>query len=310
MSGETKKPLVSFIIVAYNCADLLEECVKSVLQFGSGQVIVIDNASTDNTREVLKSFEKSATIILNDRNMGYTIACNQGIKAATSEYIFLLNPDAYLKNDSWNLLLDKLETDRSVDAMAPNLYYPGGELQHYIRRFPTIHALLVEFFVPSKWWKKFTSYRRYTCEDLDLTKAQPLEQPAGAALLFRANYLMDERFFIYGSDLELCKRIWTSGKKILLGPDAAVFHHQSKGGTGSGNMKLRTSLKLDALYGYGLYFREHHGIVYYNVYKIVFSLLLGVIVLLNMFSGKSILKDKWVRFTGFLTNKNFRHFKA
>lgn len=310
MSGKTTEQLVSFVIVTYNCSDLAGECVNSVLQFGTGNVIVVDNASTDNTREILKPFEDRVTLILNDHNLGYTIACNQGIKAAAAEYIFLLNPDAYLKDDSWKKLLEQLERDPSVDAMAPNLYYPNGVIQNYIRRFPSINALLVEFFVPASWWKKFSAYRYYTCEDLDLSKSQPLEQPAGAALLFRANYLMDERFFIYGSDLELCKRIWNNDKKILLEPTTAVFHHQSKGGTGSGNPTVRSWLQLDALYGYGLYFKEHRGALYYLWYKIVFSVALGGIALLYLLSGKSDWRSKAKRFTGFMGNKNFRHFKS
>lgn len=310
MSGKTKRPSVSFVIVSYNCADLLVDCVKSVLQFGEGNIIVIDNASTDTTRESLLPFADKIKLLLNDRNLGYTIACNQGIRAAEADYIFLLNPDAFLKDESWKKLIDMLESDPSVGAIAPNLYYPDGGIQNYIRRFPTITALVVEFFVPAKWWTRFNSYRSYTCMDLDLSKVQPLDQPAGAALLFRSNYQMDERFFIYGSDLELCQRIWKDGRKILLEPSAAVFHHQSKGGTGSGNSAVRMWLQLDALYGYGLYFKQYRGAAYYSAYRTIVGFCLGIVAMQYWLLRKPARKIKRARFTGFLFNRNFRHFNV
>jgi len=308
MSGMQQKPLVNFVIVSYNCEDVIEECVRTVLQFGSGSVVVVDNASNDNTRNILLQFERRITLILNEKNLGYTVACNQGIKAQKAAYIFLLNPDAYLQDNSWMALLNTMESDSSIGAIAPVLHYPNGMIQNYIRRFPTIAALWVEFFVSPSRWRNFSAYRRYTCEDLDLNKEQIIEQPAGAALLFRSGFLMDERFFIYGSDLELCQRIINSGFKIQLQPASKVFHHQSKGGTGSTNYNLKAWLQLDALYGYGLYFKEQRGYFYYLAFKLIFGIGLGLVACCHLLTRTSMKGIKWKRFTGFLKNQNFRHF--
>ena len=308
MSGMQAEPKVNFVIVSYNCEAVIEDCVKTVLQFGSGTVVVVDNASTDRTREILLRFEKEVILILNDKNLGYTIACNQGIKATKAAYVFLLNPDAFLQDTSWKAMLHTMELDNSIAAIAPVLYYPNGTVQNYIRRFPTISALCVEFFVAPSRWKYFRTYRRYTCEDLDLSKEQFIEQPAGAALLFRSGFLMDERFFIYGSDLELCQRFICSGYKILLQPASKVYHHQSKGGTGSTNYQLKAWLQLDALFGYGLYFKEHRGYAYYFAFRLIFGIGFALIALGHHATLASSRKIKWKRFTAFLKNQNFRHF--
>jgi GT2 family glycosyltransferase len=121
---------------------------------------------------------------------------------------------------------------------------------------------------------------------------------------------MDERFFIYGSDLELCQRIWKDGRQILLEPSAAVFHHQSKGGTGSGNSAVRMWLQLDALYGYGLYFKQYRGTAYYSAYRTIVAFCLGFVAMQYWLLRKPARKIKWARLTGFLFNRNFRHFKV
>ncbi len=308
MSGKTKEPSVSFVIVSYNCADLIADCINSVRMYGAESIVVVDNASMDGTRDILLSYKDNICLILNEKNLGYTVACNQGIQASNTEYIFLLNPDAYLKDESWKLMLPVINANPGIGAIAPNLYYPNGDLQNYIRRFPSISALLVEFFIPAASWNRFPAYRTYTCMDLDLSQTLELEQPAGAALLFPAGALMDERFFIYGSDLELCNRIRKSGKKILLQPNAAVFHHQSKGGTGAGNPLVRAWLQLDALYGYGLYFRENRGYFYYLLFRCFFAAGLLMTALAGLGAGAAHRTAKWTRLKGFLANRNFKYF--
>ncbi|KYP15144.1 glycosyltransferase family 2 protein [Flavihumibacter sp. CACIAM 22H1] len=309
MSGTGIKKAVSFVIVSYNCAEVIEDCINSVLQFGSDSVIVVDNASTDGTTSLLLPYKNRITLLLNSHNKGYTIACNQGIRESDRDYIFLLNPDAWLKNDSWTVLINILQQNTSIGAAAPNLYFPNGELQNYVRRFPTIAALLVEFFIPAKWWLKFPAYRKYTYADLDFSVQQMVEQPAGAALVFSRTYQLDEAYFIYGSDLELCRRIYADNKKIVLVPNAQVFHHQSKGGTGNSNSVLRVYLQLDALYGYAHYFRQYRSVLYAQLFRLVFALALGIVAFFSLFKGTTVFSLKYERFRGFLKGKNFRHFK-
>lgn len=300
---------VSIIIVSFQCSKVIEALLDSLKTYASGaEVIIVDNHSTDGTTVILSRFENDFNIYYNNENLGFTKAVNQGIDVATNKYIFLLNPDTYLSDLSLNKLVSTLKQNPDIGAVVPNLYYPSNEIQNYIRRFPDLTGVLVEHFIPAGMWNRFGAYRRYTCQDLDLNRFQPVEQPAGAAILFERGFRLDEAYFIYGSDVELCKQIWDSGKKIILDPETKVFHHQSQGGTSTGNLKLKMFLQLDALYGYGLYFQRYKSYGYYLLYRFSVGGILGLIALSSVVKGREAMGIKWNRFLGFIRKENFRQF--
>lgn len=293
----------STIIVTYNCGDVIYQCIESIVNSHNCEVIVIDNASTDNTLEKISSFENKIILISNTQNKGFTHACNQGIKVAKGKYIFLLNPDAWFAEACLTTLSSKLEQDASIGAIAPNLNYPDGSFQNYTRTFPSVLALWVESFIPMKWWNKFSSYKKYTCQNIDFKKEQEVEQPAGAALLFRKQWTLDENYFIYGSDVDLCKTIIKDGYKIIQTPEAIVYHHQSKGGTE--NKKLRIYLDLDNYYGMKYYFKKNQLVFQLAAYKALFSSSLLARAVLASISNADDQKERWTKFKGFINNKNF-----
>src|SRR5262249_32350680 len=153
--------------------------------------------------------------------------------AGFGKYILLLNPDAYAMPGAIAKMAKMLDKNENIGAVAPQLIYSDGSLQNYTRRFPTVCGLAVESFVPPTTRGFFRCYIRYTCADLDLAQTQSVQQPAGAALMFRRGYIMDPRYFIYGSDLDLCMQVYESGRKILHVPEAQIVHYRSKAGTGS-----------------------------------------------------------------------------
>jgi len=300
----TNTPLVSIIIVTYNCAEVIHQCINSCLKEKNSEIIVVDNASTDETLTLCEQFTNQIILIKNKSNRGFTQASNQGIKAAKGKYILLLNPDAWLTEGTLNALTTYLSSNTTIGAVAPILKYPDGTLQKYTRTFPTVTGLWVESFIPMRWWHKFKAYRKYTCQDLDFSITQQVEQPAGAALLFRNQWLLDENYFIYGSDVDLCKTIVNDGFQIIQTPEAVVYHHQSKGGTE--NQGLRLYLDLDNYFGMRYYFRKHNQPFNHLSYFTLFSLSL---LLRTLFSIVSLNKDsryRWEKFLGFIQGKNFK----
>ena len=297
--------LISIVVVTYNCSDVIDQNLKSCIQESGIELIIIDNDSKDETLEIIEPYlVENVKLIKNTKNTGFTFACNQGIKVAKGKYVMLLNPDAYLQTGTISLLANYLEQNSNVGIVAPCLYFPNGRFQNYTRTFPTVGGLCVESFIPRRYWNRFKSYRKYTCQDVDFTKIQEVEQPSGAALMFRNQWLLDDVYFIYGSDVDFCKSVIETGLSIIQIPYAKVIHHQSKGGTES--EKLKMYLSLDNYYGMNYYFKKHNQPFTAFIYRILFTILLFARVLLAIFERKNNLSMRWLKFIYFLQNKNFR----
>lgn len=295
---------ISVIVVAYNCADVIKECILSCLNEPNVELIVVDNASKDNTANIVKTItDDRLSLVANTVNRGFTQACNQGIEFAAGKYVMLLNPDASLQTGSAATLAKYLDDHKDVGIVAPCLYYPNGQFQNYTRTFPSVMGLWVESFIPMKYWNLFKSYRRYTCQDVDFNKIQDVDQPAGAALMMREKWKLDETYFIYGSDVDLCKTVIENGYKIVQIPQAKVTHHQSKGGTE--NQQLRLFLDLDNYYGMVYYFRKHQFPIKAIMYKIIFAISLLGRAMLAIFGKKNTFGMRWKKFQYFIQTKNF-----
>lgn len=298
----------SIIIVSYNCETIIEDCIKSAIDQPQSETIVIENASCDTTINILNQFEGKITIINNSKNHGFTYGCNQGIEIAKGNKIFLLNPDTILYPDTVTNLCKILDNNPDIGATAPVLFNPDGSVQNYTRRFPTVLGLWVESFIPMKLWNYFQSYKRYTCFDLDFTKDQVVDQPAGAAIMFRRGIILDKEYYIYGSDLDLCKSIYNLGYKILQTPSAKVVHHGSKGGTSTSDPKLRAYLDLDNYYGLQYYFKKNRQLFDLWLYRLLFLIGLFFSMALCLFRKPYMMKYKFTKFIGFLRSYNFRNY--
>jgi GT2 family glycosyltransferase len=295
---------VSIVIVTYNCETVITDCVLSCLNNGASEVIVIDNDSKDETiNAVNKISDPRLVVIQNSKNLGFTKACNQGIERAKGFYIMLLNPDASVQSDTFCLLIKYLQENSEVGIAAPCLYYPNGEFQNYTRTFPTVTGLWVESFIPMKYWNFFKSYRKYTCQDVDFSRTAPVEQPAGAALMMRHKWKLDERYFIYGSDVDLCKLVVDKGYTVIQLPNARIIHHQSKGGTE--NNSLRSFLKADNYYGMSYYFKKHKQYFNWISYRILFTFSLLLRFTISCFQDPIERKERWSLLKAFVLNYNF-----
>jgi len=297
--------MVSVIVVAYNCAEVIGECIQSCLHEVNLEIIIIDNASKDETAHIVQSIkDERLRLIVNSTNRGFTQACNQGIEIATGKYVMLMNPDASLQAGCSSSLVKYLDEHSHVGIVAPCLYYPNGEFQNYTRTFPTVTGLWVESFVPMKYWNAFRSYRNYTCQNIDFTKHVEVDQPAGAALMMRQKWLLDETYFIYGSDVDLCKSVIEKGYQIVQTPEAKVIHHQSKGGTE--NNELRLHLDADNYYGMKYYFRKHGLYFSYLGYCMLFFISLFLRFIISFVQRNEERKIRYKKLKAFVLNQNFK----
>jgi N-acetylglucosaminyl-diphospho-decaprenol L-rhamnosyltransferase len=224
-------PKVSCIIPNYNHKQLLHECVYSIYNtIGnvSYEIIIVDNASTDGGAEYITKTFPDIIWAQNDTNVGYAKAVNHGVMLSKGDFIFLLNNDVKLIENTTEKLVDFLIENPNVEAVAPLLYYPDGRIQISCRRFPTPSALLLEFLGINK----IGPFRRWKLGIEEHLNAGMVLQPMASALMIRRRCWdavgpFDEGFPIFFNDVDWCYRIYkNTGFKIYIYPEAKAMHHK------------------------------------------------------------------------------------
>lgn len=218
---------VGIVVVTYNSAGFLGPCLESALRVSS-RVVVVDNGSRDHTTQVTSNY--GVQLIANSTNRGFAAAANQGIEAAGSRYVLLLNPDATLESGVESMA-DAFRP--GIGVVAGKLVHPTGEAQEgfVIRRFPTAWTLAFEAVGLNRVWKGNPVNRRYRCLDDDLDTAQEVEQPAGAFIMIdrRVWELLggfDESFQpLWFEDVDFLRRVKWAGYGIWYSPSARAIHY-------------------------------------------------------------------------------------
>ena len=225
-------PRCSAIIVTYNSAESITQCLEA-LAGEDCEIVVVDNASQDDTIARIQAFQTDDPVELLriSRNLGFAAGVNHGIRAASGDVFLVLNPDAIAEPGAVSALLDCM-TAQSAAAAGGALLEASGELQRgfAFRRLPTLGSLLCEALLVNQLWPSNPINRRYRCLDADYSKVQQVEQPAGACLAiireaWEAIGGMDTQFTpVWFEDVDFCKRLLDSGRKIVYCP-AARFRH-------------------------------------------------------------------------------------
>lgn len=240
---------VSVIIVSFNTAQLLRECLLSLKNANTQkdlEIIVVDNASNDSTVEMVKTEFPNVTIIANTENVGFGKANNQGLEKATGEFIFLLNPDATVQNNTIQELVDFSQTHPDVGIVAPQLLNNDGSIQPSCFRLPKVSGAIKEYFFGMK-----GAYSKYFP---NTTKPQPVEAVVAAAMLLprsvikKLSVLFDEKFFFYYEDIDLCRRIQKLGLKIFYLQHAKVVHHHGAATSKTGSWAYEQNQKSAKIY--------------------------------------------------------------
>jgi GT2 family glycosyltransferase len=227
---------LSVIIVTWNSESEIENCIKSVIENSKDfsepetELIVIDNNSTDQTKDKLNSIGfNNLQLHKNDANLGFTKAVNQGIKLSKGRNILLLNPDTVLKQNVLKKLSGFLDANEEYSACAPLMLNEDGSVQISIRNFPAYWSMYCEFTLLAYIFPKTKLFGKWKMKYFDYTKDADINQPMAAALMIKKSVLenigiMDERFEMFFNDVDLCKRIIDTGSKIRFLKEAEVIH--------------------------------------------------------------------------------------
>ncbi|MBX7045931.1 MAG: glycosyltransferase family 2 protein [Ignavibacteria bacterium] len=227
--------LLSVIIVTWNSEAEIEHCINSIIHHNVNipvEIIVVDNASKDKTRSILKNYSVQTDfvkIILNDDNKGYTLANNQGINEARGEFVLLLNPDTKITDGALEKMIEFLLVSSNAGAIAPQLLNEDYTIQKSCRAFPTYWDMFCELLLLSKIFPMSNTFARWKMNYFSHNELAEVEQPMAAALMIKKSVLdkvqgFDERYKMFFNDVDLCKSIVDAGYKIYFYSDSKIFH--------------------------------------------------------------------------------------
>ncbi|MFA5129472.1 MAG: glycosyltransferase [Patescibacteria group bacterium] len=244
------------IIVSWNNRDELPRCLSSLESACAGltyDVVVVDNASTDGTRDFLSTYHLPPTTYqLNNDNRGFAAATNQGLVGFDARYVLLLNPDTECPPGSLAKLVAEADAHPDGAIFGPKLVDEKGNHQPSIRRFPDLCSQMSILMKFPHLGIRTHAYRRYLAEDLDPNVAQSVDQVMGACFLIKGDFIrevggLDERYFVWFEEVDYCKQANARGKKIWYLPSVTVKHiggqSFSRAGTARKQRMIATSMR-------------------------------------------------------------------
>ncbi|MHB0878116.1 MAG: glycosyltransferase family 2 protein [Anaerolineae bacterium] len=251
---------MSAVIVSWNVVGLARACLQSLrLDPSPAEVIVVDNASTDGTPDMVATEFPEAALVRSADNLGFAAGINAGVAAAAEEYLLLLNPDTELRPGALAAMARLMDADGSAAVVAPALVYPDGSRQSSRRRFPTLLTLAVESTTLAQLPVLSRLVTRYRLGDTSDAHVQEIDWPYGACFLVRRSALsevggMDRTYFMYSEEVDLCRRLRQLGWRVLYEPAATVVHHEAKSSDQAPTARLVRFNRAKVLYA-----RKHVG---------------------------------------------------
>ena len=227
--GGSAPPGWAAVVVNYNAGGALAGCVASVLaQQPPPELVVVDNASTDDSLDGLRRAHPGVRVVDSGGNIGYARAANLGIAATAAPVVAVLNPDTVLAPGTGAALAARFAADPALAAAGPRLCNPDGSVYPSARRVPGLvdavgHGLL--FFV----WTENPFTARYRETGADPDRPRDVDWISGAAMWLRRAALddvggWDERYFMYVEDVDLCWRLRRAGWRVAYEPAGTVTH--------------------------------------------------------------------------------------
>jgi len=228
---------ISVIIVNYNVRYFLEQALRSVLKASEGmdnEIWVVDNHSSDDSVEMIRSAFPSVHLIANQENVGFSKANNQAIRLSKGKYVLLLNPDTVIEETTLKKCYNFFEQIPNVGGLGVRMIDGAGKfLPESKRGFPTPYVAFCKTFGLSKLFPKSKLFNRYHLGYLPENETNEIDVLAGAYMMMPRSVLnevglLDEAFFMYGEDIDLSYRISKAGYKNYYFPETTIIHYKGE----------------------------------------------------------------------------------
>lgn len=228
---------LSFIIVNYNVKEFLQNLLQSLSKATRNipsEIIVVDNASTDGSVEVVREKHPEVKLIANDTNVGFGAANNMGFEQSEGEYAVLINPDTIVKEDTFEKLLAFFERTPDAGIAGCKVLNPDGSLQLPCRRsFPGPWTSFTKVVGLSKLFPKSKLFAKYNLTYMDENDTYEVDAISGAFMMVRREVYQkingfDTDFFMYGEDLDFCYRTQKLGYNVYYFHETEIIHYKGE----------------------------------------------------------------------------------
>lgn len=243
------------IIVNFRTPELTLKCVNSIIQMGiakANDIIVVENASGDHSFTMLKGgLPHGVQLVRAERNGGFSAGVNLGASRAVQELIMVLNPDTYFVDKTISKAQALFSSDSTIGLVGLDLTYPSGERQFSARRFYSVLDIIGRRSPLGRYWpikKRVDKHMMFKAWEAG--EQFDADWVMGTGLLIRRNLFekigrMDEAFFVYMEDVDLCARVWGAGHRVVCLPGVRLIHdHQRSSASGAlssaGKMHLKS----------------------------------------------------------------------
>jgi GT2 family glycosyltransferase len=231
------EPQLSVIIVNYNVKYFLEQCLHSICKAGHQigmETIVVDNLSSDGSRDYLQPQFPQVKFIWNETNTGFARACNMGLKEARGRYILFLNPDTIVPEDVFKNCIRFFEFHPKAGALGVRMLDGSGKfLKESKRAFPSPSTSFYKLIGLARLFPHSRIFGYYHLGNLSEQETHEIDVLAGAYMMIRKDVLdkvglFDESFFMYGEDIDLSYRIRQAGYKNYYLGDLTILHFKGE----------------------------------------------------------------------------------
>ncbi len=228
---------ISVIIVSYNVRAFLENCLVSVqksLEHLAGEIIVVDNASDDGSVEMVREKFPLVQLIANNENIGFGSANNQAVKVANGYFLFLLNPDTVVQENTFRVMLDYFQHHPDTGLAGCKVLNPDGTMQLACRRsFPTPWIAFTKITGLSSLFPNSAIFSKYNLTYLHPDETHEVDAVSGSCMIISKSLFetiggFDEQFFMYGEDLDICYRVQQAGKKVFYVHETQIIHYKGE----------------------------------------------------------------------------------
>jgi hypothetical protein len=224
---------VTVVIVHYETPELLTSCLKALAASAGGvsyEAFVVDNSSTRFNAEATRQALPGVEVLVNDANVGFARASNRAIRLANGRYVVLLNPDTVVSNETLATMVAYMDDRPDVGCATCRLELEDGSLDLACRRlFPTPVRSLYRITLLSRIFPRSRRFGQYNLTYLNEWQEAEIDSPCGAFMMVRREVvdqvgLLDERYFMYGEDVDWAFRIKAAGWRIFYTPATTVKH--------------------------------------------------------------------------------------
>ncbi|MEX5213163.1 MAG: glycosyltransferase family 2 protein [Nitrospiraceae bacterium] len=231
---------LSIVIVHYRSPSELEICLRSIeacpMAVGH-EICVVDNRSQDEAVAMVRRAFPYITVVESEQNVGFGRAVNEAASRTSGAYVLVLNPDIVVQPGSIERLYGYMESHPDVALCAPRLLNQDGTVQYSCRTDYSLGVYLLRRTPLGRWCPKHRIIREHLMTAWDHATTRDVDWVLGAAFMFRrgafqTNQVMDERFFLYFEDVDLCLRLRRAGWRVVYNPDSVMVHAHQRASAG------------------------------------------------------------------------------